>query len=126
MDRIWTCGKWEANKIPCSHLIAVCAKYNHNATEFMDRFYRVEEWYHSYGPIFQPLKDRLEWPEPQERRIVMPNPRLIREKGWPKSIRIRNEMDDDDRELTTSLWIENGPKSKCGLCRQEVITVVDV
>ena len=49
----------------------------------------------------------------------MPNPRLIREKGWPKSIRIRNEMDDDDRELTTSLWIENGPKSKCGLCHQE-------
>ena len=49
----------------------------------------------------------------------MPNPRLIREKGWPKSIRICNEMDDDDRELTTSLWIENGPKSKCGLCRQE-------
>nr|POE44678.1 hypothetical protein CFP56_77752 [Quercus suber] len=27
MDRTCTCGKWEANKIPCSHLIAVCAKY---------------------------------------------------------------------------------------------------
>ena len=49
----------------------------------------------------------------------MPNPRLIREKGRPKSTRIRNEMDDDDRELPTSLWIENGPKSKCGLCHQE-------
>ena len=119
VDRICTCGKWEANKIPCSHLIAVCAKYNHNATEFMDRFYRVEEWYHSYKPIFQPLKDRLEWPKPQERRIVMSNPRLIREKGRPKSTRIRNEMDDDDRELPTSLWIGNGPKSKCGLCHQE-------
>ena len=119
MDKTCTCRKWEANKIPCSHLIAVCAKYNHNATEFMDRFYRVEEWYHSYKPIFQPLKDRLEWPKPQERRIVMSNPRLIREKGRPKSTRIRNEMDDDNRELPTSLWIENGPKSKCGLCHQE-------
>ena len=49
----------------------------------------------------------------------MPNPRLIHEKGRPKSTRIHNEMDDDDRELPTSLWIENGPKSKCGLCRQE-------
>ncbi|KAL0008791.1 hypothetical protein SO802_010293 [Lithocarpus litseifolius] len=114
-----TCGKWEANKIPCSHLIAVCAKHNHDATEYMDRFYRVEERYHSYEPIFQPLKDRLEWPEPEERRIVMPNPRLIREKGRPKSTRICNEMDDEDRELPTSLWIENGPKLKCGLCRQE-------
>nr|POF02057.1 b3 domain-containing transcription factor vrn1 [Quercus suber] len=121
MDRTCTCGKWEANKIPCSHLIAVCAKYNHDATEFMDRFYRVSERYQSYEPIFQPLKDRLEWPEPAERRKVMPNPRLIREKGRPKSTRIRNEMDDEDRELPTSLWIENGPKSKCGLCRQEVL-----
>ena len=58
------CGKWKANKIPCSHLMAVCDKYKHDATEFMDRFYHVEEWYHSYEPIFQPLKDRLEWPEP--------------------------------------------------------------
>ena len=119
VDKTCTCRKWEANKIPCSHLIAVCAKYNHDATKFMDRFYRVEERYHSYKPIFQPLKDRLEWPEPQERRIMMPNPRLIREKGRPKSTRIRNEMDDDNRELPTSLWIENGPKSKCGLCHQE-------
>ena len=119
MDMTCTCRKWEANKIPCSHLIAVCAKYNHDVTEFMDRFYCMEERYHSYKPIFQPLKDRLEWQEPQERRVVMPNPRLIREKGRPKSTRIRNEMDDNDRELPTSLWIKNGPKSKCGLCHQE-------
>ena len=49
----------------------------------------------------------------------MPNQRLIHKKGRPKSTRIRNEMDDEDRELPTSLWIENGPKLKCGLCRQE-------
>nr|POF24514.1 hypothetical protein CFP56_55785 [Quercus suber] len=104
--------KWEANKIPCSHLIVVCAKYNHDATEFMDRFYRMSERYQSYKLIFQPLKDRLEWLEPAERRKVMPNPRLIQEKGRPKSTRIRNEMDDEDRELPTSLWIENGPKLK--------------
>ena len=110
VDRTCMCGKWEANKIPCSHLIAVFAKYNHDATEFMDYFYCVEERYHSYEPIFQPLKDRLEWSEPQERRIVMPNPRLIREKGWPKSTRIHNEMDGNDRELPTLLWIDNGPK----------------
>ena len=117
IDMMCMCRKWEANKIPCSHLIVVCAKYKHDATEFMDGFYRMSEQYHSYKPIFQPLKDRLEWPELAKRRIVMPNPQLIREKGQPKSMRIRNEMDDDDSELTTSLWIENGPKSKCGLCR---------
>nr|POF18403.1 b3 domain-containing protein [Quercus suber] len=57
MDKTCTCGKWEANKIPCSHLIAVCAKYNNNAMEFMDRFYRVSERYQSDEPIFQLLED---------------------------------------------------------------------
>ena len=75
--------------------------------------------FHSYEPVFQPLKDRLAWPDPEETRVVMPNPHLIRNKGRPKSTRIRNEMDENDRELPTSLWIENGPKSRCGLCRQE-------
>ena len=70
MDMTCTCGKWKANKILCSHLIAVCAKYNHDGMEFMDRFYRVFEWYHSYEPIFQPLKDRLEWLEPAMRWIT--------------------------------------------------------
>nr|POE66831.1 hypothetical protein CFP56_73494 [Quercus suber] len=54
-----------------------------------------------------------------KKETVMPNPRLIREKVQPKYTRIRNEMDDEDRELLTSLWIENESKSKCGLCRQE-------
>ena len=116
MDMTCKCGKWEANKIPCSHLIVVCAKHNHDATKYMDHFYRVEEWYHNYDPIFQPLKYRLEWPKPEETRTMMPNPRLIHEKGRPKSMRIRNEMDDEDRELPTLSWIENGPKLKCGLC----------
>jgi len=26
-----TCGKWEAYKIPCSHVIAICAKYKDDA-----------------------------------------------------------------------------------------------
>ena len=49
----------------------------------------------------------------------MPNPLLIREKGRPKSMRIRNEMDEQERELPTSLWIENEPKLRCGLCHQK-------
>ena len=74
IEMMCTSRKWEAYKIPCSHLIVVGAKYNHDAIEFMDRFYCMSKWYHSYEPIFQPLKDRLEWLNPKERRTVMPNP----------------------------------------------------
>ncbi|XP_023928130.1 uncharacterized protein LOC112039455 [Quercus suber] len=99
------CRKWEALKIPCSHVIAICAKYKHDAQQFFDPCYSVTHRYHSYEPVFQPLKDRLEWPDPEETRRVMPNPRLIWNKGRPKFTHIRNEMDEDDndRELLSSL-----------------------
>nr|POE81826.1 putative inactive receptor kinase [Quercus suber] len=45
-------GMWQISKF--------YTKHNHDATKSMDRFYRVEEWYHNYEPIFQPLKDRKE------------------------------------------------------------------
>ena len=77
-----TCGKWEAYKILCSHVIAICAKYKHNVQQFINPCYSVTQWYHSYEPIFQPLKDRLAWPNLEETRVVMPNPRLIWNKGW--------------------------------------------
>ena len=113
------CRKWEAYKILCSHVIAICAKYKHDAQQFIDPCYSVSEQYHCYKPVFQPLKDRLAWLDLEETRLVMPNPRLIRNKGRPASTRICNEMDKNDRELPTSLWIENGLKSRYELCHQE-------
>ncbi|KAK9998228.1 hypothetical protein SO802_017831 [Lithocarpus litseifolius] len=80
----YTYGKWEAYKIPCSHVIAICAKYKHDAQQFIDPCYSVTHRYHSYKPVFQPLKDKLAWPEPEETRVVMPNPRLIWNNGRPK------------------------------------------
>lgn len=114
-----TCGKWGAYKILCSHVIAICAKYKHDAQQFIDPCYSVFERYHSYEPVFQILKDRLAWPDLEETRLLMSNLRLIRNKGRPVSTRIRNEMDKNDTELSTSLWIENGLKSRCELCCQE-------
>ncbi|XP_075633584.1 uncharacterized protein LOC142606060 [Castanea sativa] len=50
-----TCGKWEAYKIPCSHVIAMRAKYKHDAQQFIDPCYSVTHRYHSYESVFQPL-----------------------------------------------------------------------
>ena len=100
-----TCGKWKANKIPCSHVIAICAKHKHDAQQFFDPCYSMSHRYHSYELVFQSLKDRLAWPDLEETRLVMPNLRLIRNKGRPTSTRICKEMDENDRELPSSLWI---------------------
>ena len=85
------------------YVIAICAKYKHGAQQFIDPCYSVTHRYHSYEPVFQPLKDRLAWPDPEETRLMMPNPRLISNKGWLVSTLIRKEMDEDDKELLSSL-----------------------
>nr|XP_023883392.1 uncharacterized protein LOC111995693 [Quercus suber] len=46
-----TCGKWEALKIPCSHVIAICAKHKHDAQQFIDPCYSVTHRYHTYESI---------------------------------------------------------------------------
>ena len=79
LQRICTCQKWKLYKIPCSHVIAVCIS--------------VDALFRSYAPVFPVLKDRLSWPDPEETQRVLPNPRLIREKGRPVSTRISIEMD---------------------------------
>ena len=62
--------------------------------------------FHSYAPIFPALKDRLSWPNPEETRKVILNPRLIQEKGHPISTRIRNEMDEGGKRPRTTPWKE--------------------
>ena len=73
----------------------------------------------NYAPIFLALKDRLTWLDLEETRRVIPNPRLIREKGRPVSIQIKNEMDEGGKRPKTTPWKEGGRKVQCGLCNQE-------
>ncbi|KAL0004987.1 hypothetical protein SO802_012548 [Lithocarpus litseifolius] len=125
-DMTCTCGKWEAYKIPCSHVIAICAKYKHDEQQFIDPCYSVTHGYHSYEPVFQLLKDRLAWLDPGETRLVMPNSRLIRNKGQPKSIRIRNEMDEDDRSCRAPYGLRMDQSQDVGCVAKRGITVEHV
>ncbi|KAK9988918.1 hypothetical protein SO802_029157 [Lithocarpus litseifolius] len=97
----------------------ICIRYRHDAEQYIDQCYSMNALFRSYAPVFPALKDRLSWPDPKETRKVVPNPRLIREKGHPVSTRIRNEMDEGRKQLRTTPWKEGGRKVQCGLCDQE-------
>uniref|UniRef100_A0A2N9G5E1 MULE transposase domain-containing protein n=1 Tax=Fagus sylvatica TaxID=28930 RepID=A0A2N9G5E1_FAGSY len=62
----------------------------------------------SYSESFEPMKDEPYW-QPIEGPTLRPDPTMLRQKGRPKSTRIRNEMD----------WRENQPKPRCGICQEE-------
>uniref|UniRef100_A0A2N9EWJ4 SWIM-type domain-containing protein n=1 Tax=Fagus sylvatica TaxID=28930 RepID=A0A2N9EWJ4_FAGSY len=108
-DRTCSCGKWQAYHIPCSHVIAACASQHINVYQFIDPFYSLTEMLASYQPHFEPMKDAPYWEEDPNFPMLRPDPRLLRQRGRPKSTRIRNEMD----------WRENQHKQTCGLCNQE-------
>ena len=82
--------------------------YQHDAKQYIDPFYSMNALFCSYVPVFLALKDRLSWPDPEETQRVLPNPRLIREKGRPISTRIRNEMDEGGKRPRTTPWKEGG------------------
>uniref|UniRef100_A0A2N9F1B3 SWIM-type domain-containing protein n=1 Tax=Fagus sylvatica TaxID=28930 RepID=A0A2N9F1B3_FAGSY len=103
-----TCGKWQMFKIPCSHLIACCSDQHINVMQFIDPCYRLTEQLACYSRPFEPVKDELYW-KPIEGPTLRPDPTMARQKGRPKSTRIRNEMD----------WRESQPKPRCGICQVE-------
>ena len=77
LQRTCTCQKWKLYKIPCSHVIAVCIRYRHDAEQYIDPCYSMDALFWSYALVFPALKDRLSWLDPKETRRVLPNPRLV-------------------------------------------------
>uniref|UniRef100_A0A2N9EBT9 SWIM-type domain-containing protein n=1 Tax=Fagus sylvatica TaxID=28930 RepID=A0A2N9EBT9_FAGSY len=108
-NRTCSCGKWQAYHIPCSHVIAACASQHINVYQYIDPFYSLTEMLACYQPHFEPMKDAPYWEEDPNFPMLRPDPRLLRQRGRPKSTRIRNEMD----------WRENQHKQSCGLCNEE-------
>uniref|UniRef100_A0A2N9HZV4 MULE transposase domain-containing protein n=1 Tax=Fagus sylvatica TaxID=28930 RepID=A0A2N9HZV4_FAGSY len=80
----------------------------HKLGQYIDSCYTLTEQLASYSGSFEPLKDEPYW-QPIEGPTLRPDPTMLRQKGRPKSTRIRNEMD----------WRENQPKPRCGICQEE-------
>ncbi|KAL6320844.1 hypothetical protein AAG906_008844 [Vitis piasezkii] len=74
-----SCNKWQSFGIPCSHVLAVSAHM------------RIDSWQLPY----------LDFP------ILHPDPTSMRDKGRPRSSRIRNEMDLKEPSV----------RIRCGLCK---------
>ena len=95
---------------------------NINSTIYIHQCYSLEYALNTYSHAFVVPKLESLWRDPMGPKWL-PNPALLRAKGWPVKSRIRNEMDgvkNKDRKLRW--WredvdlIESRPKQTCGLC----------
>ncbi|XP_050876247.1 uncharacterized protein LOC127079941 [Lathyrus oleraceus] len=100
------CGKFQAFRVPCSHVIAACSKIRHDAYGLLSTVYKVSNLFGVYSNSFPVLPYDAYWPV-FEGDLLCHNPSMRRnKKGRPVSRRIRTEMDTNDTL-----------ERKCTLCR---------
>ncbi|GMJ08021.1 hypothetical protein HRI_004471300 [Hibiscus trionum] len=88
-NRYYDCGKFQALKTPCEHVIVVCSTAMIDFKNYIDLVY--------YEMEFPPIDSETEWEKT----------------GCPKSTRIQNVMDDmHHRERKP-----NGQPKLCGNCK---------
>ncbi|KAG7544214.1 Zinc finger PMZ-type [Arabidopsis thaliana x Arabidopsis arenosa] len=94
-DRLCTCGNWQLHKIPCSHVIAVCRRLNIDHMQYVDDFYRTENFLAVYATDFNPLPGVADWPEAS---LV---PRLFPPGSSPISAEPRKKVTGEKRRSKT-------------------------
>ncbi|KAJ0470764.1 putative transcription factor interactor and regulator CCHC(Zn) family [Helianthus annuus] len=102
-----TCGKWQMQRFPCSHAIAVSQNRGDSPHNTINKIYYNAAYKAQYAGEFFPLDDPKTWVEPAWK--IKPNTsRITTKRGRRKSRRIHSEMD----------WPEHTTKYRCGICHQ--------
>ncbi|CAK8541689.1 unnamed protein product [Lathyrus sativus] len=101
------CEKFQAYRVPCSHVIAACSNVRHDAYALLSDVYRVTNLFGGYSASFLVMSCDEYWPVYEGDQICH-NPRMRRnKKGRTVSTRITTEMDNFDKF-----------ERKCSMCRQ--------
>ncbi|CAK8564722.1 unnamed protein product [Lathyrus sativus] len=101
------CGKFQAFRVPCSHVTDACSNVRHDAYTLLSDVYRVTNLFGVYSASFPVMPCDEYWPVYEGDQICH-NPRMRRnKKGRPVSTRITTEMDNFDKL-----------ERKCSMCRQ--------
>jgi SWIM zinc finger len=107
-NRWCDCGKFQADRFPCAHVIAICNAKHIDYHQYVDKLYRNETLLSAYSVEFKELPHESYWPDAPDYKLV-PEPKRRRgSKGRPQSRRIHNEMDE----------MEKGPPKLCQNCWQ--------
>ena len=104
------CGKFQAFKFLCSHVIAACSVVAYNTALYVDPVFSIYNIINVYSSPFQPIGSEEGIPSSSEPKII-PDETKLRGTGRPKSTRIRNEMDEEEVQPSSS-------RIRCRICKQ--------
>lgn len=103
------CGHFQATRLPCHHVVAVCANSQIPLTQVIDPVYSLTNIFKAYEVQFHPIQNDDYWSAYTGPNFI-PDPKMRRKaSGRPSTNRIRNEMDQSTPDQ---------PR-KCSYCRNE-------
>ncbi|XP_050233470.1 uncharacterized protein LOC126681959 [Mercurialis annua] len=103
---ICCCRRFQTDKIPCPHAVAVIRKYNKDPLFYCSKYYMKEKYVNTYSHTVYPMTNKSTWNTPQEVKdiIVLP-PESRTKSGRPKKKRILAGH-------------EKRSKNKCTVCKK--------
>ncbi|XP_047179213.1 uncharacterized protein LOC124846045 [Vigna umbellata] len=103
------CGHFQATRLPCHHVIAVCAFSHIPLTQVIDPVYSLHNIFKAYQVQFHPIQNEDYWSLYTGPNFI-PDPKMRRKaSGRPSTNRLHNEMDQSNPDK---------PR-KCSYCRNE-------
>ncbi|XP_052885298.1 uncharacterized protein LOC128293806 [Gossypium arboreum] len=101
-NRTCDCGRFDALRYPCAHVIAACQNLRLDPMSCIDEVNKLETMYNVCRHVFPPVSDERNWPPVSLALFkLLPDRKLRRKpKGRPYSTRIRTNM--DIRETTNN------------------------
>ncbi|XP_071741552.1 uncharacterized protein [Rutidosis leptorrhynchoides] len=57
----YSCGRWQNQRIRCSHVIASCGHRDEDPKTLMSGMFRTKRWENQYKGKFSPLRDVIYW-----------------------------------------------------------------
>lgn len=90
-DRQCDCGEFQAHKYPCSHVIAACSQVSRDYLAYVDPVYRLDNILNVYRSQFQPIGGEERWPTVKG-PVLVPNPSMLRLKGRPRKLIVKEEL----------------------------------
>ncbi|KAD6120287.1 hypothetical protein E3N88_11558 [Mikania micrantha] len=104
-----TCRKWQTERFPCSHAIAVCRHRDGLPHEIVDVRFHTSTYRQQYGGHYYPLRHKSLWSDAGWRIQGDPS-KVTTLRGRRRARRIRNEMD---------VHYADEPRNyKCGICKE--------
>jgi hypothetical protein len=100
------CRKPQLTGIPCDHVLAVLSFRNLDSTQYVSKYYSIDNYINTWSGLFNSYGDKRSWPLYQG-PIIRPNPKKIN-KGRRKHKRIPMVMDEMEGRIRDSQARQSG------------------